>query len=117
MFLDLRVGPIRAPPLIHVMEGNTSYHIILGRPWLKEYKAVAPTYHQCVKAVWRNKQGVTRATRMPFDRTELHFAEAAPYQEYEPERENRILPFNPIALQREEKDDGEVVELKRPSKI
>ena len=54
---------------------------------------------------------------MPFDRTELHFAEAAPYQEYEPERENKILPFNPIALQREEKDDGEVVELKRPSKI
>ena len=117
MFLDLRVGPIRAPPLIHVMEGNTSYHIILGRPWLKANKAVAPTYHQCVKAVWRNKQGVTRATRMPFDRAELHFAEAAPYQEYEPEGENRILPFNPIALQREEEDDGKVVEPERPSKI
>ena len=105
MFLDLRVGPIRAPTLIHVMEGNTSYHIILGRPWLKAYKDVAPTY-----IVWRNKQGVTRATRMPFDRAELHFAKAAPYQEYEPEGENKILPFNPIALQREEKDDGEVVE-------
>ena len=60
---------------------------------------------------------VIGATRMPFDKAELHFAEAAPYQEYEPERENKILPFNPIALQREEKDDGEVVELKRPSKI
>ena len=54
---------------------------------------------------------------MPFDRTKLHFAEATLYQEYEPEGENRILPFNPIALQREKEDDGEVVEPKRPSKI
>ena len=27
------------------------------------------------------------------------------------------LPFNPIAMQREEEDDGKVVEPKRPSKI
>ena len=55
---------------------------------------------------------------MPFDRAELHFTEATLYQEYEPEGENRILPFNPIALQEEEEeDDGEVVEPKRPSKI
>ena len=39
--LDLRVGPIQAPTLMHVMERNTSYHIILGRPWLKVYKVVA----------------------------------------------------------------------------
>ena len=55
---------------------------------------------------------------MPFDRAELHFAEATLYQEYEPEGENKILPFNPIALQEEEEeDDGEVVEPKRPSMI
>ena len=54
---------------------------------------------------------------MPFDRAELHFVEATLYQEYEPEGENRILPFNPIALQEEEEDDGEVVEPERPSKI
>ncbi|XP_075674851.1 uncharacterized protein LOC142644050 [Castanea sativa] len=54
---------------------------------------------------------------MPFDRAELHFAEAALYQEYEPEGENKILPFNPIALQIEEEDDGKVVELEKPPKI
>ena len=55
---------------------------------------------------------------MPFDRAELHFAEATLYQEYEPEGENRILPFNPITLQEEEEeDDGEVVKPERPSKI
>ena len=54
---------------------------------------------------------------MPFDTAELHFAEATLYQEYELEGENRILPFNPIALPVEEEDDSEVVELERPSKI
>ena len=103
---------------MHMMEKNTSYHIILGCPWLKVHKAVAFTYHQCVKAIWRNKQVIIEATKMPFDRAELHFAKAALYQEYEPEGENRILPFNPIALQEEEEeDDGEVVEPERPSKI
>ena len=60
---------------------------------------------------------VIKATRKPFDKTMLHFAESALYQEYELEGENKILPFNPIALQREEEDDGEVVESERPSKI
>ena len=49
---------------------------------------------------------------MPFDRTKLHFVEIALYQEYELEGENRILPFNPIALQVEEEGDGEVVDKK-----
>ena len=51
MSMDLRVGPIQAPTLMHIIEGNTSYHIILDRPWLKEYKAVASTYHQRVKVI------------------------------------------------------------------
>nr|POE81723.1 hypothetical protein CFP56_58990 [Quercus suber] len=97
--LDLRVGPIRAPTFMHGMEGNTSYHTILGHLWLKAHKAVASTYHQCVKAIWRNKPVVIEATKMPFDRVELHFVEADLYQEYEPEGKNRILPFNSIALQ------------------
>ena len=54
---------------------------------------------------------------MPFDKAELHFAKAALYQEYKTEGENIILPFNPIAFQAEEEDDGEVVEPKWPSKI
>ena len=112
MSVDLKVGPIWAPTFMHVMEGSTSYHIILGCPWLKAYKAVASTYHEYVKAVWRNKQVVIKATRMPFDRATLHFAKAALYQEYEPEGENRILPFNPIALQVEEEGNGKVIDKK-----
>lgn len=58
-----------------------------------------------------------KATRMPYDRVELHYAEATLYQEFEPEVENKILPFNATILEREEEDDGEVIESKRPSKI
>ena len=54
---------------------------------------------------------------MPFDRVELHFAEATLYQEYEPKGENKILPFNSTTLQREEEDDGKVKEPERPPKI
>ena len=77
--VDLKVGLIRAPTLMHVMEGSTSYHIILGRPWMKAYKVVASTYHQCMKVVWRNKQIVIEATKMPFDRSKLHFAKVTLY--------------------------------------
>ena len=69
--LDLRVGPIRAPTLMHVMEGNTSYPIILGHPWLKVYRAMSSTYQQCVKAIWGNKQVVIKATKVPFDKAEF----------------------------------------------
>lgn len=39
------------------------------------------------------------------------------YQEFEPEGENIILPFNATILQREEEDGGKVIEPERPSKI
>ena len=51
MSLDLRVGPIKARTLVHVMDGDISYYVILGHPWLKVHKAVDSTYHQCVKAI------------------------------------------------------------------
>ena len=57
------------------------------------------------------------ATRIPYDRAEFHYAKAALYQEFEPEGENRILPFNATILEREEEDDGEVMEPERPPKI
>ena len=45
VYLDLRVGSIRAHTLMHLMDDDTSYHIILGCPCLKAHKAMASTYH------------------------------------------------------------------------
>ena len=58
-----------------------------------------------------------KATRMPFDRAKLHSVEAALYQEFEPERENKFLPFNATVLEHNEDDNEEVIESKRPPKI
>ena len=57
------------------------------------------------------------ATSMPYDRVELYYVEAALYQEFEPEGENKILPFDATILEQEEDDDGEVIESERPPKI
>lgn len=57
------------------------------------------------------------ASRMPFDKAELHYAEVALYQEFEPEGENRVLPFNTTFLEQEEGGDEEVIKSERPPKI
>nr|POF05042.1 hypothetical protein CFP56_23578 [Quercus suber] len=57
------------------------------------------------------------ATRMPYDRAKLHHAEVTLYQEFKHKEKNMILPFNATVLEREEEDDGEVVEPDRPSNI
>ncbi|XP_074293746.1 uncharacterized protein LOC141620894 [Silene latifolia] len=52
------VGEITIPTYIEgvnklvrylVIEGPTTYNVILGRPWLHQMKAVPSTYHQCLK--------------------------------------------------------------------
>lgn len=51
--LDLKVSPIRALIVFHVMDVETSYHILLGRLWLRlwlnKHMIVPFTYYQCVK--------------------------------------------------------------------
>ena len=79
VYLDLRVGSIRAHTLMHLMDDDTSYHIILGCPCLKAHKAMASTYHQCVKVVWKGRLVTIKAISMPYDRAKLHYAEAALY--------------------------------------
>ena len=102
---------------MHVMDDDTSYHIILGCPCLKAHKAMASTYHQCIKVVWKGRLVTIKATSMPYDRAELHYAKVALYQEFKPKRQSKILPFNATILESEEEGDKEVLEPKRPSKI
>lgn len=47
--LDLKVGPLRALIVFHVMDLETSYHILLGRLWLNKHMIIPFTYYQCVK--------------------------------------------------------------------
>lgn len=79
--LDLTVGPIRAAHRFHVIDTQTSYHLLLGRPWIHRYKAVPSTYHQCLKAVWKGKKVLINATNIPFTRDEAQFSEAQYFDE------------------------------------
>lgn len=44
MSLDLTIGPTRTAHRFHVIDSQTSYHLLLGRPWVHRYKAIpSPT--------------------------------------------------------------------------
>ena len=47
--LVLKVGPIVALTLFHVVDSMVPYRILLGRRWLHKHQLVSSTYHQCVK--------------------------------------------------------------------
>ncbi|XP_074298065.1 uncharacterized protein LOC141628877 [Silene latifolia] len=43
------VGGVNKQVRYLVIDGPSTYNIILGKPWLHLMKAVPSTYHQCVK--------------------------------------------------------------------
>lgn len=54
--LDLTVRSIRATHKFHVINSQSTYHLLLGRPWIHHHKAVPSTYHQCLKEVRKEKR-------------------------------------------------------------
>uniref|UniRef100_A0A2N9G531 Uncharacterized protein n=1 Tax=Fagus sylvatica TaxID=28930 RepID=A0A2N9G531_FAGSY len=79
--LVLKVGPIVALTRFHVVNAETPYNVLLGRPWLHKHKLVSSTYHQCVKGRLNGKPIHIAANSCPFDQTEAHFVEAALYDD------------------------------------
>ena len=75
------VGPIVALTRFHVVNAETLYHVLLGRPWLHKHKLVSSTYHQCVKGRLNGKPIRIAANSSPFDQTEAHFVEVALYDD------------------------------------
>ena len=56
--LILKVGPIVALTRFHVVNAETPYHVLLGRPWLYKYKLVSSTYHQWLREDSMGSQSV-----------------------------------------------------------
>lgn len=88
--LDLTMGSILVVHRFHVIDSQTSYHLLLGRPWIHRYKAIPSTYHQCLKAIWKRKKVHINATGVPFQRDEAHFSEAHYFDELAEEGEVTI---------------------------
>lgn len=74
--LDLTLGPIRAAHPFQVIDSQTSYHMLLRRPWIHYNKSMPLTYHKCLKAIWKGKRVHINAIGSPFQRDETHFLEA-----------------------------------------
>jgi gag-polyprotein putative aspartyl protease len=72
ILLSLNVGGITAPTRFHIIEANTSYHMILGRPWIHWHKAVPSSYFHCVKLIHRGKPYTIKGTEHPFEAHEAH---------------------------------------------
>uniref|UniRef100_A0A2N9I104 Retrotransposon gag domain-containing protein n=1 Tax=Fagus sylvatica TaxID=28930 RepID=A0A2N9I104_FAGSY len=89
--LVLKVGPIVALTRFHVVNAETPYHVLLGRPWLHKHKLVSSTYHQCVKGRLNGKPIRIAANSCPFDQTEAHFVEAALYDDLASTEEPSIV--------------------------
>ncbi|GLJ11025.1 hypothetical protein SUGI_0140700 [Cryptomeria japonica] len=53
--LPITVGPVTLPTSIHVMLGNLTYNLLLGRPWINSMQAVPSTLHKQVKFIYNNK--------------------------------------------------------------
>src|SRR5436190_23929719 len=61
---------------------NTSYHLLLGRPWIHKNHIVPSTLHQVMKYVDAQRQVRTLvAEQHPFKRVENYFTDALLYQE------------------------------------
>ncbi|PIN26241.1 hypothetical protein CDL12_01008 [Handroanthus impetiginosus] len=89
--LDLMIGELKASTLFHVIDARTSYHLLLGRPWLHENGVIPSTLHQCFKYV---KEGVivkVGADTKPFTDAESYFADAKLYLDLDSVKE--VLPL------------------------
>lgn len=63
--LDLTVKPIRVAHRFHAIDAQMTYRLslqnysmqlMLGRPWIHRYKTILSTYHQFLKAIWKDRR-------------------------------------------------------------
>ncbi|XP_012838511.1 PREDICTED: uncharacterized protein LOC105959033 [Erythranthe guttata] len=79
--LDLTIEELAASTLFHVIDARTSYHLLLGRPWLHENGIVPSTLHQCFKYLRNGEMMKVDANAKPFTEAGSHFADAKLYLE------------------------------------
>lgn len=79
--IPLLMDDMLSTALFHVIDENTSYLMLLGRPWLHENGVVPSSWHQCFKY---SREGVVKTVvgdDKPFTEVESYFADAKYYLE------------------------------------
>jgi len=78
--LELTLGDLLTSLIFHVIDSNTSYKPLLGRPWLHEQGIVASTLHQCLEYYCGGQRKINGDVK-PFTKAESHFAESKFFEE------------------------------------
>ncbi|PIM97563.1 hypothetical protein CDL12_29966 [Handroanthus impetiginosus] len=89
--LDLMIGELKASTLFHIIDANTSYHLLLGRSWLHENGVIRSTLHQCFKYVRDGIIMKVDTDTKPFTDAESYFADAKLY--LDPDSVKEALPL------------------------
>ncbi|PIN05644.1 hypothetical protein CDL12_21814 [Handroanthus impetiginosus] len=89
--LDLMIGELKASMLFHVIDARTSYHLLMGRPWLHENRVIPFTLHQCFKYVKNEVIMKVDADTKPFTDAESYFADSKLY--LDPDSVKEVLPL------------------------
>ncbi|XP_074314028.1 uncharacterized protein LOC141649233 [Silene latifolia] len=78
--VNLTMGDLSSNTLFHVIDGKTSFKLLLGRPWKHENGVVASTLHQCLK-YYRGGEKKIDGDAKPFSKVESFFADAKFFEE------------------------------------
>jgi len=54
--LNMTIGPVEFMIVFQVMDMDTSYNFLLGRPWIHMAQAVPSTLHQIIKFEYDHKE-------------------------------------------------------------
>jgi hypothetical protein len=74
--LNLQCGSLKAPTKFYVIDAETSYRALLGRPWLHSNQVIPSTLHQCLKYIENGKQKRIDGDVKPFGVHEIKFNDA-----------------------------------------
>lgn len=75
---------------------NTSYHLLLGMPWLHNFHIVPSIYHQCLKVTWRGKKVHVNVSKTPFEKNKARFFEDARFDALAEDEE--VMPACPQGI-------------------
>src|SRR5204862_5508906 len=80
--LRCQIGDLKTEVTVYVIDADTSYNLLLGRPWIHRNHIVPSTLHQVMKYV--DDQGqihILKAGQHPFKGVENQFTDSLLYQE------------------------------------
>jgi len=77
-----QIRDLKSEMTCYVIDTNTSYNLLLGRPWIHRNTIIPSTLHQVMKYIGENgKVRTSIAEKHPFKRVENYFTDFLLYQD------------------------------------